>query len=420
MASTSSIGTTSSGAQAKKKLYQQQQQQQQHHQQQQQQHQQQQQKQQRKQQRTTITTITTTITTTIITITITTTTSPSISTSTSTSTFIPILLLLSLLSLLDNHHLLLLLDHHHLFLLFLLLLLPLLPCLSSLSSHGNHGGQEFRAPLFSFSIFFFSIDFFGPVFFGLVFFDLVFFGLVFFDLVFFGLFFFSSSSISSVPISSSITSLVFSGADIALVDMNKDEAEKQCQLLVDAFVKENPNAERIPKVTAHYPGVSDPESVDACIAEVLEKHGKIDSLVTSPGFAENFEAINYPTNCMRKLWAVNTPHGTQAPGSVFMIGSMSGAVVNVPQPQAPYNASKAAVRQLAASLAVEWAYAGIRVNCISPGYMLTALTPKIMDDNPDLHQKWVSLIPQGKMGKPEDLMGPHILVVLLKSLHYWG
>lgn len=56
-----------------------------------------------------------------------------------------------------------------------------------------------------------------------------------------------------------------------------------------------------------------------------------------------------------------------------MIGSMSGTVVNVPQPQAPYNAAKAAVRQLAASLAVEWAPYNIRVNCISPGYMMTAL-----------------------------------------------
>lgn len=43
------------------------------------------------------------------------------------------------------------------------------------------------------------------------------------------------------------------------------------------------------------------------------------------------------------------------------------------QPQAPYNAAKAAVRHLASSLAVEWAGTGIRVNCISPGYMLTAL-----------------------------------------------
>lgn len=63
----------------------------------------------------------------------------------------------------------------------------------------------------------------------------------------------------------------------------------------------------------------------------------------------------------------------KAKGSMVLIGSMSGTIVNVPQPQAPYNASKAAVRQLGASLAVEWAHAGIRVNVISPGYMLTAL-----------------------------------------------
>lgn len=213
--------------------------------------------------------------------------------------------------------------------------------------------------------------------------------------------------------------MVHSGADLALVDMNKDEAEKQTHLLVEAFKRENPNAERIPKVTAHYADVADPESVNACIAEIIEQHGKIDNLVTSAGFTENFEAVNYPIDRMRKLWAVNVD-GTylfatsvarhlmerKSPGSIVVIGSMSGSVVNVPQPQAPYNAAKAGVRHLAASLAVEWAHAGIRVNCISPGYMLTALTQKILDENPDLKQKWTSLIPQGKMGQPQDLMGP--------------
>ncbi|KAI5464525.1 hypothetical protein BGZ63DRAFT_351326 [Mariannaea sp. PMI_226] len=213
--------------------------------------------------------------------------------------------------------------------------------------------------------------------------------------------------------------MVFSGSNLALVDMNKDEAEKQTSLLIEAFKKENPHAEHIPKVTAHYADVSDPESVDACLAEILAAHGKIDNLVTSAGFTENFEAVNYPIDRMRKLWAVNVD-GTylfatgvarhlmerKSPGSMVLIGSMSGSIVNVPQPQAPYNVSKAGVRQLAASLAVEWAHAGIRVNCVSPGYMLTALTEKILDENPDLKQKWISLIPQGKMGLPKDLMGP--------------
>jgi D-arabinitol 2-dehydrogenase len=132
--------------------------------------------------------------------------------------------------------------------------------------------------------------------------------------------------------------------------------------------------------------VSTPESVDEAIAEIIAQHGRIDNLVTSAGFTENFEAINYPIDRIRKLWGVNVD-GTylfaiavakhlmerKAPGSLVFIGSMSGAIVNVPQPQAPYNAAKAAVRHLASSLAVEWAHAGIRVNCISPGYMLTAL-----------------------------------------------
>jgi D-arabinitol 2-dehydrogenase len=179
--------------------------------------------------------------------------------------------------------------------------------------------------------------------------------------------------------------------------------------------------------------VSDPESVDACIAEILEQHGKIDNLVTSAGFTENFEAVKYPIDRMRKLWAVNVD-GTylwatgvarhlmerKAPGSIVMIGSMSGSIVNVPQPQAPYNAAKAGVRHLAASLAVEWAGAGIRVNCISPGYMLTQLTQKILDDNPDLKQKWISLIPQGKMGQPQELMGPVTFLLSNASTYVTG
>ncbi|KAH8588099.1 hypothetical protein B0O99DRAFT_656137 [Bisporella sp. PMI_857] len=212
--------------------------------------------------------------------------------------------------------------------------------------------------------------------------------------------------------------MVISGADVAIVDLNKEEAQRSAEGLIAAFQKENPGVEKIPKVTAHYADVSSQESVEAAIAEIIEQHGKIDNLVTSAGFTENFEAINYPIDRVRKLWGVNVD-GTylfavgiakhlmerKAPGSIVFIGSMSGAIVNVPQPQAPYNAAKAAVRHLASSLAVEWAHAGIRVNCISPGYMLTALTAKILDDNPDLKKQWTSLIPQGKMGQPEDLMG---------------
>ncbi|KAI4751191.1 NAD(P)-binding protein [Aureobasidium sp. EXF-3400] len=217
--------------------------------------------------------------------------------------------------------------------------------------------------------------------------------------------------------------LVVSGADVALVDLNKEEAEKQAKELVKVFKDENPGADRVPKVSGHYCDVSDENSVESVLSDVISQHGKIDNLVTSAGFTENFDAIKYPIDRVRKLWGVNVD-GTylfatgvarhlmerKAPGSIVFIGSMSGAIVNVPQPQAPYNASKAAVRHLGRSLAVEWAHANIRVNVIEPGYMLTALTEKILNENPDLGNKWTSLIPQGKMGRPVDLMGPVVFL----------
>ena len=132
--------------------------------------------------------------------------------------------------------------------------------------------------------------------------------------------------------------------------------------------------------------VSSPESVDETTEAIIRRHGQIDHVVASAGFTENFDAVSYPTDRMRKLWGVNVDGtylvatavarhiiGRAGRGSMVFIGSMSGAIVNVPQPQTPYNVSKAAVRHMAASLAVEWAPAGIRVNCISPGYMLTPL-----------------------------------------------
>ncbi|EEH42545.1 uncharacterized protein PADG_07365 [Paracoccidioides brasiliensis Pb18] len=212
--------------------------------------------------------------------------------------------------------------------------------------------------------------------------------------------------------------LVTSGSELAIVDLNKEEADVQVQKLLAQHKEENPGIEVMPKITSHYADVANPDSVNACISNILATHNRIDNLVTSAGFTENFDAISYPYDRMKKLWGVNVDGSylfavgvakhlleRKSPGSIVMIGSMSGSIVNVPQPQAPYNAAKAAVRHLAASLAVEWASANIRVNCISPGYMLTALTRKILDDNPDLNRQWTSLIPQGKMGVPEDLMG---------------
>jgi D-arabinitol 2-dehydrogenase len=164
-----------------------------------------------------------------------------------------------------------------------------------------------------------------------------------------------------------------------------EEAQRQANAMLTLYEQENPKTTRTPKITTHHADVSSSASINAAIASILSLHSKIDNLVACAGYCENIPAISYPEDRLNRLWGVNVNGQLFActavakywmdkgrGGTIVNIGSISGSIVNVPQPQAVYNASKAAVRHLSASLAVEWAESKIRVNCISPGYMLTA------------------------------------------------
>lgn len=89
-------------------------------------------------------------------------------------------------------------------------------------------------------------------------------------------------------------------------------------------------------------------------------------------------------------------------GSIVNIGSMSGQIVNVPQPQCHYNASKAGVHHLTKSLAVEWASRGVRVNAVAPTYIETPLLHGL-EHQPGLIERWLDMTPGKRMGQPHEI-----------------
>jgi len=206
------------------------------------------------------------------------------------------------------------------------------------------------------------------------------------------------------------TAFAEAGADLAIVDMNLEEAQKTADEIAKATGV---------KAVAIKTNVADKEDVDAMIRKMLDIYGRIDVAVCNAGIGVNVPADEMTLEEWQRVINVNltgvflTAQAAgkvmikQGGGSIIATASMSGHIVNVPQPQCAYNASKAGVIQLVKSMAVEWADKNVRVNSISPGYIGTELTlndPKLQP----MIEKWNKLTPIHRMGKPEELQAAYV------------
>jgi NAD(P)-dependent dehydrogenase (short-subunit alcohol dehydrogenase family) len=158
--------------------------------------------------------------------------------------------------------------------------------------------------------------------------------------------------------------------------------------------------------------VSDRASAEGAVATALEATGRLDILVNNAGACFHRPALEVPDEEWREvfdtnvtgLWLMSQTAGRHfaehGGGTIVNIGSISGQIVNRPQWQPAYNASKAAVHQLTKSLAAEWAPLGIRVNAVAPGYVKTDMAPV---DEPQFKARWIDDAPMQRYAVPEEI-----------------
>jgi NAD(P)-dependent dehydrogenase (short-subunit alcohol dehydrogenase family) len=197
-------------------------------------------------------------------------------------------------------------------------------------------------------------------------------------------------------------SLADCGASVVFIGRDVDANRAAVKRLADVGVR------------AHGIGadLTNDDDVRRGVDEAVEHLGGLDIVVNNAGTCfhqpawdatdEQWQEV-FDLN-VRAVWKVSLAAGRHlraaGGGSIVNIGSISALIVNRPQAQAPYNASKAAVHQLTKSLAAEWALDNIRVNAVAPGYVKTEMAPV---DRPELRRMWIEDAPQRRYAMPAEI-----------------
>jgi NAD(P)-dependent dehydrogenase (short-subunit alcohol dehydrogenase family) len=202
-----------------------------------------------------------------------------------------------------------------------------------------------------------------------------------------------------------VDALAEAGARVVIADINPAIAEEGR----DAMRKKGHEVE------IALMDVTKPDRVTAVADDIARRHGRIDILVNNAGIARSETPAEtvadehwlnvIDVNLNGTFWCCRAfgRHMLEAKsGSIVNIGSMSGFIVNKPQEQAFYNASKAAVHHLTKSLAAEWGARGVRVNAVAPTYINTPLNA-FVKDNPKMYDAWIGGTPMGRMGEVEEI-----------------
>jgi NAD(P)-dependent dehydrogenase (short-subunit alcohol dehydrogenase family) len=201
--------------------------------------------------------------------------------------------------------------------------------------------------------------------------------------------------------------LAEAGSDLALLVRRPESAQSLLEELRELGVR----------AEVFSADVTDRTAVGQAADQIATTFGSVDVLVNNAGTCVHKPALEVTEQEWREVMDVNVTGVwnccqafgagmvAKGQGSIINIGSISALIVNRPQWQPAYNASKAAVHQLTKSLAAEWGTAGVRVNALAPGYTKTEMAPV---DEPEFRRQWIEDAPMQRYTTPEEL-GPSLI-----------
>ena len=179
----------------------------------------------------------------------------------------------------------------------------------------------------------------------------------------------------------------------------------------------------------------DEAACDAIVAETVNHFGRVDILVVASGKNDVSKIVDMAPSRFLDVMDANVTQSwlmaraagkrmlEQGDGGKIVLMSSARGLLGHPAGYSAYCASKAAVDGITRALGCEWGPTGITVNAIAPTVFRSPLTAWMFEDTDNaktVRQGFLTRVPKGRLGEPEDLAGPLLFLASKASDFYTG
>ncbi len=167
--------------------------------------------------------------------------------------------------------------------------------------------------------------------------------------------------------------------------------------------------------------VAQETQVRQTVADCLAAAGQIDILVNNAGITKRIPLFDWQPADWEEVLRINQVGSflmarevgrhmvAQRRGSIINVSALGGGLIGLGRGNAIYCGTKGAVAAMTRDLAAEWAQFGVRVNAIAPGWFRTDMNAPLLS-RPELLQRILERVPLGRLGEPEDVVGPTVFL----------